>query len=99
MTGPMLGWPQRTSTPARRHASATFAAETAPNRRASSSLSMPAILSGAGVVAVLGGGDLFDVVEWQRLGGPSLAGKILIIEREALPGRRTVILTNEPLGF
>ncbi len=37
--------------------------------------------------------------EWRRLGRPSFVGKILIIEREALPDRGTVILTNETIGF
>jgi hypothetical protein len=37
--------------------------------------------------------------EWRRLGRPSFIGKILIIEREALPERSTVILTHETIGF
>ncbi|HET7017961.1 MAG TPA: LUD domain-containing protein [Streptosporangiaceae bacterium] len=37
--------------------------------------------------------------ESQRLGRPSFVGKILIIEREALPDRSTVVLANEPIGF
>jgi hypothetical protein len=37
--------------------------------------------------------------ESQRLGRPSFVGKILIIEREALPNRSTVILTKESIGF
>ena len=41
--------------------------------------------------------------EWQRLselyGQTSFIGKILILEREALPGRGTVILIREAIGF
>ncbi len=41
--------------------------------------------------------------EWRRLneayGRPSFIGKILILEREALPERGTVILVNEAIGF
>jgi hypothetical protein len=41
--------------------------------------------------------------EWRRLneayGRPSFIGKILILEREALPERGTVILVHEAIGF
>lgn len=41
--------------------------------------------------------------EWQRLqelyGQTSFLGKILILEREALPERGTVVLVREPIGF
>ncbi|GAA2896924.1 hypothetical protein GCM10010517_61950 [Streptosporangium fragile] len=41
--------------------------------------------------------------EWRRLndkyGQTSFIGKILILEREALPGRGTVVLVREPIGF
>jgi hypothetical protein len=41
--------------------------------------------------------------EWQRLhelnGHSSFIGKILIVEREALPDRTTVVLVREPIGF
>jgi hypothetical protein len=42
-------------------------------------------------------------LEWRRLnelaGQTSFIGKILILEREALPERGTVILIREPIGF
>lgn len=41
--------------------------------------------------------------EWRRLqqtvGQTSFIGKILILEREALPDRGTVVLIREPIGF
>jgi hypothetical protein len=41
--------------------------------------------------------------EWRRLheasGRPSFIGKILILEREALPDRGVVVLIREPIGF
>jgi hypothetical protein len=37
--------------------------------------------------------------EWRRLEHTSFIGKILILEREALPGRGTVILVRETIGF
>jgi L-lactate utilization protein LutC len=41
--------------------------------------------------------------EWERMmsarGMPSMLGKVLIIEREYLPERATVVLVREPLGF
>ncbi len=41
--------------------------------------------------------------EWERCrqayGQPSFIGKILIVEREAMPGRSTVILLHETIGF
>lgn len=41
--------------------------------------------------------------EWDRCqrayGQPSFIGKLLIFEREAMPGRATVILVREPIGF
>jgi LUD domain len=41
--------------------------------------------------------------EWERMmgayGRPSMLGKILILEREYLPERATVVLVREPLGF
>lgn len=35
----------------------------------------------------------------EATGQPSFIGKILIFEREAIPGRGTVILVREPIGF
>ncbi|MBB5874149.1 hypothetical protein F4553_007583 [Allocatelliglobosispora scoriae] len=35
---------------------------------------------------------------WQAQGGDSFIGKILIVEREFLPGRGTVVLVREPIG-
>lgn len=42
-------------------------------------------------------------MEWRRIqeryGQPSFIGRILIMEREAFPGRGTVVLVREPIGF
>ncbi|MEV4399030.1 hypothetical protein [Nonomuraea sp. NPDC049607] len=35
----------------------------------------------------------------QEFGQSSFIGKILIVEREALPERATVVLVREPIGF
>lgn len=32
-------------------------------------------------------------------GNPSTVGKILIVNREVSPGRATVVLIREPIGF
>lgn len=42
-------------------------------------------------------------MEWRRIneryGQTSFIGKVLILEREAIPGRGTVVLVREPIGF